>query len=386
MVNAGRDRVTTAGAGETTLHALRPGIAVGCWLTAGALLLATAAAAGYDPLAADTWARWDSRHYLSIAGGGYDLEPCRVDTRDWCGNAGWFPAYPWLVSLLAAPGLSLAATAVSVSWLFSLATLPLLDRTFLRSLPVRARLSGLAFAAFVPGVVYTHAAFPLAMLGFFSVLSLWLLRQERWAWAGGATAVAAATYHLGVLLVPIAIVFAAASGDSASVRERLRRAAVVGGLAALGPLAVVGAMLVQTGAWDAWFLVQEKYGHGLHLPGSVLGDALSPLLQGHSTRLSAVPAAQVLFVAAVVGCVTWHTLGRRREADRTQWLLLGTTLALWLVPLTQENAGLYRTAAALLPAAPLVARLPAPISAAVGVSAAALSIPLAILFLRWQIV
>jgi hypothetical protein len=114
----------------------------------------------------------------------------------------------------------------------------------------------------------------------------------------------------------------------------------------------------------------------------VLGERCRPLLEGDPTHLSAVPAAQVPLVAVVVGCVACYTLSRRREADATQWLLLGTTLVLWLVPLTQENAGLYRTAAALLPAAPLVARRPAPISGTVGVGAAAL----AILFLRWQIV
>jgi hypothetical protein len=313
------------------------GFAVGCWLAAGALLLVTAAAGGYDPFAADTWARWDSRHYLSIAGGGYELEPCRVDARDWCGNAGWFPAYPWLVSVLAAPGLPLAATAVCISWLFSLATLALLDRTFLRELPVRARVGGLVFAAFVPGVVYHHAAFPLATLGFFSVLALWLLRHERWAWAGVATAIAAATYHLGLLLVTIAIGFALASGGSPPVRERV-------------------------------------------------GPALSPLLEGDPARLSAAPAAQLLLVTSVVGFVAWNTLRRRREADAAQWLLLATTLVLWLVPLTQENAGLYRTAAALVPAAPLVARLPGPLPGMLGVGAVALSVPMAILFLDWQIV
>ncbi|HEU0024903.1 MAG TPA: hypothetical protein VFQ12_09745 [Thermoleophilaceae bacterium] len=329
---------------------------IALWIVAGAMLIAGAASAGYEPLAVDTW---DSEHYLSIAADGYELERCPADPRSWCGNAGWFPAYPWLVAAAAwVGGIPLDAVAIAASWLFALATLVLLRSTFLADLPRLARLGGLAFAAMVPGMVYHHAAFPLAMLGFFSTLALWLLVSERWVWAGAAAAVAAATYHLGLILVPVAFVYALTAGRPAR-RERWRRSALVGGLAALGPLVGLLAMRLQTGAWDAFLLVQEKYGHGLHAPGEALWRELSPLWQAPLTRLEAVPPALALVTTFVVVCVSLHVIVRRREATPADWLLLATAVLLWLVPLTQENVALYRTAAALVPAAPLVARLPA---------------------------
>jgi hypothetical protein len=101
-------------------------VAAGTWLAATAVVLTTAAAAGHDPLATETRERWDSEHYLSIAAEGYVLEPCQGNPRDWCGNAGWFPAYRWLVRVLAAPGLALDAVALFLWLALALATVLLL--------------------------------------------------------------------------------------------------------------------------------------------------------------------------------------------------------------------------------------------------------------------
>lgn len=56
---------------------------------------------------------------------GNDLERCSAEYTpdDWYGDAGWFPAYPWLVDALHRLGLHLDGTAVVVSWLFAAATL-----------------------------------------------------------------------------------------------------------------------------------------------------------------------------------------------------------------------------------------------------------------------
>jgi hypothetical protein len=349
-----------------TQVALHASPALVAWLAATTLLLVTAAAAGYSPFEATTWARWDSEHYLSIAADGYRLEPCAPGSALACGNAGWFPAYPWLVGALAVPPLSLEATALGVSWMFALATLILLSRTFLRE----GGATGLVFAAFAPGLVYLHAVFPLSMLTFFTVLALWLLTCERWAAAGAATAVAAATYHLGVLLVPVAAVYALVRGGP-------RRALIAGGIGALGPAVTVLAMRLQTGAWDAFLQVQEQYSHALQSPVLPLRNAL---------HTDSWDATQTVLVAAVVLAVTLHTLHRRHTASASDWLLLGTTLLLWIVPLAEFNVGLYRTEAALVPAAILVARLPAALGIAACASAALVAMPVALLFLDGWIV
>ena len=49
------------------------------------------------------WLRWDSGHYLQIAKNGYEFFPCAgkfgfpLDSKDMCGNTGWFPGYPLLI-------------------------------------------------------------------------------------------------------------------------------------------------------------------------------------------------------------------------------------------------------------------------------------------------
>src|SRR5258706_5997475 len=173
--------------------------AAAVWTAATATVLVTCKAAGYAPFTPTTWTRWDSNLYLDIARHGYTLFHCAPpDGGDWCGNAGWFPAYPWLLRALATTGLPLTATAVAVSWIFSAATIALLGRTLLRgrSLPVMA---ALAYAAFAPGQVFFYAVSPMSMLVCFLVIHLWMLNRGRWVAAGVAGAIAALCHPVGVL-------------------------------------------------------------------------------------------------------------------------------------------------------------------------------------------
>jgi hypothetical protein len=353
----------------------RVAIAIGCWVAVTAVLMSVAGAAGHDPLAVGTWQRWDSEHYLELVRNGYSLERCPYPRHGWCGTAGWFPAYPWLVGLLAAPGLPLDTVALVLAWLFALATGILLARTFLADLPVAAASAGLLFAAFLPGAAYLHAVFPLSMFGFFAVLALWLVQQERWVAAGAAAAVAAASYHLGVLLVPLLAAYALHR------RGALKAAAI----AAVGPAAVVAAMWIQTGAPNAFLRVQERYEHDLRPPTLPLSDSLREL-GADGFQLHIVPDMQVLFVSALLVAVGTHVLRRRATAEPMDWLLLAAALALWVVPLSQRNVGLYRTAATLVVVVPLVARLPAALAAVCAALAVTLCVPIAELFLRSAIV
>src|ERR1700683_5585735 len=108
---------------------------VAAWLAVSGGVLAVSAHEGWPPFAVTrTWVRWDSVRYLSIARSGYDLFPCRPPTYapgTWCGNAGWFPAYPWIAGGLERLHLPLAASALALSWLAPLGTRVLLLREFL---------------------------------------------------------------------------------------------------------------------------------------------------------------------------------------------------------------------------------------------------------------
>jgi hypothetical protein len=358
-------------------------IAVGCWVAVTAAIVGVATAAGYDPLSIGTWKRWDSNTYLRLVTEGYSLARCADDPGNWCGTAGWFPAYPSLVRLLAAPGLPVGLTGLVVSWLFALATGVLLARTFLRDLSVAAASGALLFAAFMPGAIYQHTVFPLSMLDFFSLLSIWWLGRGRWALGGLAAAIVGASYHLGVLLVPIVTIYALTVA-APSVRERLRRGAVVGGLAALGPIVTVALMWGQTGAPNAFFLLQARYHHDLGLPTGPATDALRELAIS-PFGLALVPSLQVLFVTLLLVAAAWQ-FARRRHATSVEWLLLAAAASFWFVSMAQANVGLYRTAATLAPLVPLVARFPGWLLATACACAVGLALPITVLFLQSTIV
>ncbi|MCA1827583.1 MAG: hypothetical protein LC689_11695 [Myxococcales bacterium] len=155
-------------------------------LAARALTAAAALWAGVNPLRPHSYVRWDSNLYLSIAQRGYFLEHCgpgsHYDPSQWCGNAGWFPLYGWLLKV--APGAVL-------SLIFQAILLALIWRTS-KSWPV------LLLAAFFPGCIYQQAVFPVSL---FLVCALVFLQF----WRPEAGALAAMAYPTGFLLVPVAI-------------------------------------------------------------------------------------------------------------------------------------------------------------------------------------
>jgi hypothetical protein len=325
--------------------------------------------------------------YEDIARHGYDLFPCRqpYPPGTWCGNAGWFPAYAWLVGGLHLLGFPLQATAAVVAWSFAAATVVLLWLTFFDRTPTAAAVGALLFAAFAPGQIYNYAVFPLSMLAFCTIGFLWLLDRERWVAAGGVGAIAALTYPLGVLLSPIAAVWLLAQTKVPRL-ERLRRTAWV-----CGPtVAVLAGFLLdqrlETGRWDAYLLVQDKYHHTLQDPFTATYDALRPLWHGSPFALARAPALQTALVTLVLLSVLAHAVVRRRTLGRLDGLLLLWAIAIWAIPLMQANLSLQRSQAALLPLALLVYRLPKPLIFTLAVAAAAVAVAMEKLFLQGALV
>jgi hypothetical protein len=353
------------------------------WAAAAGTVVIAAAVFGYDPFDSATWARWDSVHYEAIARDGYDLDHCRVTypPNDWCGDAGWFPAYPWLVGALHRLGLPLQGTAVVVSWLFAAATLVLLAQTFLRGRRRYVVLGTLAYAAWVPGQIYHYAVFPLSMLAFFTVAHLWLVLRGRYMLAGAAGAVAVLSYPLGIVVVPVTALWLSLD-RAATFRERWRRGLSASGIPVLAILAFAVVQRVQTGHWDAYLLVQEKYGHHLQNPVAATRDAVAPIFQEPFLALADAPAYQTALVtlALVAVLVEWA-----RHRDRGDALLVLWALATWAVPLSQSAVSLQRSQAALLPLAVLVGRLPRAAIAALVVTAVPIAICIEKLFLDGRI-
>jgi hypothetical protein len=364
------------------------------WVGATAVVLGTSLANGWAPFAPiATWSRWDSAHYLSIAKSGYNLIACSQVrppvAGTWCGNAGWFPAYPWIVGGLHLLGLPLAGTALAVSWLCCLGTLIVLWRAFLADRPSLAAAVALCYAALAPGLVYNYGDYPLSLASFCAVVSLALLQRRRWLAAGIAAAVAALAYPIGLAVAPAGALWLL-SDRGVAVCERLRRLLLVLGpwLAGLGMFAL--GQRLSTGRWDAYLLVQQKYGHELRDPLTALSSAFhafvhSPFVAGPSfaslDRFASATSLQTLLVFVVIVCVLVELVVRRGASVRADALIAIWAILAWLLVYTASQVHTYRSEVALLPVAVLVRRLPLPLSIPLTAIALLLVVPVTQLYL-----
>lgn len=348
------------------------------WAAAAGCVAVVARVHGYDPFDSATWARWDSIHYQGIAHDGYDLYQCPPGVwpkpHAWCGDAGWFPGYPWLVRAIHIFGLPVRGTAAVLSLLFTAATVLLLWTTFFRRRRDAGVLLALAYAAWAPGQVYDYAVFPLSMLAFFTVAHLWLLHRGRYLAAGLAGFAAALAYPIGVLLAPVSALWLLAD-RGAPLTERLRRIGLCSVVAFAGFVTVIVDQAIETGHWNAYFLVQSNYQHTVQNPVAATRDSIRPLVDGTTINIYSARGVQTVVVTVALVAVLAHALLRRRSLERIDWLVLLWAVATWALPLSQGDVSIQRSQAALLPLAILLARLPRPLVAAL----VAVAVPVAVL-------
>jgi hypothetical protein len=355
------------------------------------MLGVAAAVMGSGPLDPAMLARWDSGHYLGIAVAGYELFSCAslpgYDPQHWCGNTGWFPAYPWMIWLVSLTGLRPVAAGALLSALFHLATLVLLWNKFLDGVWSRGSLLCLLLAGFFPGHVYHHAVFPISTFTFCALLALHYLHEQRALAAGLAGAAAAFTYSTGLVLSLVAVLGRLLTGDHRDWRERFPMLLIAPGLTVLGFTAVLLVHRLAVSDWAAFFKVQAKYGHGLHNPLATLASHLRPLIQSPWQWAKDVPALQTCFVAGFVMVVTVAIVRRRRYVAPQDLLLIVCVQVFWTFPLVMGAAvSPYRAESLLLPSAVLARHLPIPVQAVFTTAAVSLAYPMALLFYRGVLV
>lgn len=366
------------------------------WLAATTVILATSARYGY-PLFAPitTWARHDALNYLQISRHGYHLVLCSqmhppVLVAKWCGDAGWFPAYPWLLSGLHLLGLQVDATAIEISWLASLGTLVVLWRAFLAGNPGLGAGLALCYAAFAPGLVYSYAEFPLSLVTFCTVSALALLQRRHWVWASLAAGVAALAYPIGLAVAPACALWLLFERRSAFLVRLWHAAAVT--IPTLAGLIVFGVVeRLQTGHWNSYLLVQERFHHRLEDPltrivlvARSFAHSLFVAKPSYASLdlLSGAPTIAGLLVTFVVACVVVELVIRRGENWRNDALVALWAVLAWTVLWIETGVDTYRGDIALLPAAALVRRLPWPVGAVVTAAAIVLVVPVTHLYLN----
>lgn len=349
------------------------------------LLWVIAARTGHPPWLTQTWGKFDSGQYASIATKGYyavtckprNLPPNHPPGPQLCGNLGWFPLYPWAMRALNLMGLSIGRSGVLLSSVFHLLSLVLLW-VMVREPGRPERFLLLVLAAVFPGAVYQHAIFPISMTTFFTLGFLYLLGSGRWARAGVSGAAAAASYISGVLLAPVALIASAiAGGARAALRSTVTAVLVFAGF-----VGVLVAQYLAVGIWGAYFQSTRKYGVGIQNPIPNFVETVRPAFQwAGGTWTGGTPAAtgllvqatQTVVVAVIVLLVTGATLARVAARERlglTDWAALVTTLALWVFPhVAGAAASQYRSEALLLPCVLLARRLPVALQAVLAVMA-----------------
>lgn len=357
-------------------------VPVGVWCVAAGAVIATCALAGYSPFRTATWSLKDAALYEDIARHGYSVYRCAGGSPGWCGNAGWFPAYPWLMRLLGDLGLGINPAGLALAWLFTLGTLVLLWGTFLGRRFGAVSAAVLVYAAFAPGQVYDYAILPLSMLAFCTVGYLWLVSREHWFAAGIVGFVLVLVYPVGIATPVAAALYLLVRKRQTALGERVRQAGLVT-LPSVASIGLLFLLLQETiGHWNAYFLVQAKYHHQFRDPFAPVYDSIRSLFRSAPFSVGNAPALQTLVVSVVLGCVLVSVVLRRRQADNVDLLLGLWAFATWLIPASTTGLTVQRSQAALLPIALLVGRLPRPLATALIVAAIAVSIPTEVAYLQ----
>ena len=348
---------------STPRHWIRPALRVGFALLPPALVFAgvrwlfalAAERAGFDAWSPFAWRRWDSGHYMVIAVRGWELFSCaRLGGRpqDACGNAAWFPLYPWLLRPLIQLGAKPETAGVWLSGAAELAMLVVLWNGLLRARGARG-LATLVMAAVFPGAVYAHAIFPTSLALLFIVLAGAALAARRWVLVGISGALLSMTYVTGVLL-------ALPNTVATWLRARAVRPAVVAGvLSAAGFLAVLLAQQLILGHWDGWYRTYQKGLPAVARPLEAFLAIVQPAFaQNPDPRPRTLALQELTVIGLLVLGLGTAVLTRHRRNPVRAWAAVAALL-FWAFPLfAGRGVSVYRADALVLPVVLLLVELP----------------------------
>ncbi|UFN50640.1 hypothetical protein LPC08_08495 [Roseomonas sp. OT10] len=302
-----------------------------------------AAAVPFGGLAA-AMCQWDCGWYVSVAHGGYQIEPL-PDAFD---RANWpfFPAFPLLLSAVA-PGSWLghiqAGLVLNGILLAAFVGLAILwSQQTQRTDPRWAGPTELALFLLVwPASFYLSAPLTEALFNTLLLAMLLLWRSGRWLLAGIAAALLSATRPNGVVVVALAALAVALPPLFRLLRARAPADRQEAGLAllqavafgALGGLGVAGFMIFlhrHIGDALAFVHVQVAWGHGFENPIATLihglrANDLDRLTGNVAVRRSELFAALIAMASLLV--IAWLAWTRR-------WLETAILTATLVVPLS----------------------------------------------------
>ena len=296
-----------------------------------------------DLIRPDIWLQWDQSHYIEIARYGYEAFPCKpmsgFNEGDWCGNASWFPLFPFLIFLLnnlSANSQSAAVIGLVLSNLFFMLTtfclMPLLSKDIsCVSSPIN-NLFRISFFLLFPASIFFHANYPLSVAVFFFGLSFHFAFNNQPVKTIPFSLLACLSYPpIIALTVPIAFlgltnVLFSAKHSLSAIKASLWT------LASITPLLSyrLGQDIIakMSGVPNAFHLVGAKYGHGIHNPLYAFKSVLI-----RASNLNNYSSIQTLFVLLCLFIVLRYLLQNffTHSSNKSKFLFENCkSIALWL--------------------------------------------------------
>jgi len=322
------------------------------------------------PLSApSTWMRWDSLAFMSIASNGYQFAAnsqfFHGHVFPWRGNTQSFPLYPYIVRWISFSSADQPMTAMIAAAVFHLAALCVLWNGWLKRQARSRALLLMWLAAVFPGMIYCHAVSSVSLFVFLSLLILYLMMREKFAWACLFGSLAGATHAAGLFFVPALGFWVFAKRKHWPGRLLKAWGACASPLA--GALAVLVTQHAQTGRWDSavrllayhrfipgwsWMRLQQT----LYLPPLYGQTALT--LPAVFLQSSLVAVICLLAFLRFAQSDTAPAAARSRFNREGQPLILAFILVFWIAPhFSGYWHSFYRNETFLLPALTLLDRV-----------------------------
>lgn len=223
---------------------------------------------GHSVFKAADFVRYDSYLYQEIARNGYDLFPCHEKFEEydetsgaWCGNAGWMPLYPLLIRILHATGLHEYTASYLISTFFCLFTY-IFTALLIRQYTGKAWSLLMLPAIFFPSSVYYNAAFPVSLMLCLMLAGIYFWNEKKYTATLLCSLLLPLSYSTGFTGALIWMLYAFILYKRKD--SRTKQAFYTSLAYAAGFLVFMTWQWIATGTWNAFFLVQAKYGHGIH--------------------------------------------------------------------------------------------------------------------------
>ena len=239
----------------------------------------------------EPWQRWDAIHYQAIAERGYQAFGGAVFTP---------PLYPLLVRLLTMlSGTSSLLAGILISNLAFLASLAALyDLIEKETGDSKQARRGLVYLASFPTAFFFLAGYSESLYLLAAILSIYMVKQQKWVWGGIWGAVAALTRLTGALMiVPLAFAAWEKFREKSTFRPWIAPALTLSG-ALVFPLYTW--LDLGYPPWEPWLVQAARSQGGLAFPGYSLFLALQGIMTGNFVLADLFDAGfLILFLATL---------------------------------------------------------------------------------------